>query len=138
MGNRVIVKEIQAFTDALIGLRETVHAVRGDKSVQLRGGVFKELAKAQILTLNFDNWEVGYRRMDRRIVQKVEVFVKVKGYTFDEVPDSQKDQYMRSIISVFFSTDSEMPKVFTINPSTVRLTQTTVPWEYAGKGEVLR
>lgn len=111
----------------LFSLKDLVENLSRQPDIALRGGVYKELAKADIMTITHDNWVIGYKVIPRAISDLRRIFVKVEGYKLEEIPDEQSNPIMVAIFNVFLDKHQEAPSIELIAPDALRIEQVCVP-----------
>lgn len=97
--HRSFVKQDKRLKEELKNLRSFVETINRTPDLALRGGVYKEIAHAQIFTLCMDGVEVGYKVEEHGLWFKRKIFVKFPGYKFDEIPDEQRDPIVMSVFA---------------------------------------
>lgn len=122
----------------LLNLKDFVENLSRQPDIALRGGVYKELAKADIMTITHDNWVIGYKVIPHAIhifnPNKMEdwtvtrrIFVKVEGYKLEEIPEEQSNPIMVAVFDVFLDRQQEAPSIELIAPDALRIEQVCVP-----------
>ncbi len=123
--------------EALLDLKEMTENVADNPDIALRGGIYKEMASADMFSVTSNNLEVGYKiiRTSEEIFTEVrKVFVRLHGFKFDELTDEEKDPIMGAIFDTFLSKQANLPDVEAPNASTVIFSQKCIrPGALAGE-----
>lgn len=125
--SRKIFKVDPRLREALMDLQQFVeHVIDNPADIALRGGVYKEIERADLFTVTLDNLEVGYkiiRHSQDPLTEIRRVFVKLHDYKFDELTDDDKDPLMKAILDVFMDMRTLVPEVEAPDANTVIFTQ---------------
>lgn len=121
------IKLDKVLIEKLLGLKELVENLSSQSDIALRGGVYKELASADILTVSHDNWIIGYKVFPGLISNINRIFVKVEGYLLAEVPDIESNPVMMAIFDVFLDRQQESPTIEMIASDALKIEQICVP-----------
>ncbi len=127
MGKAVKVKIDKALLEKLLNLKELVENLSQQPDIALRGGVYKEMAKADIMTVTHDNWTIGYKVIPGLISNINRIFVKVEGYKLAEIPDTQSGPVMVTVFDVFLDRQQEAPVIEIIGQDSLKIEQVCVP-----------
>jgi len=124
--NRKYLKFDQTAAHLLVDLFTFVNNINITPDLALRGGVYRELAKADIFTQRGDGWEVGYKLTDKGVVLERKIFVKFE-QPIAEIPESQRNPIMVAVMETFLEKGQAMPHVDQISPFCVVLVQNVMP-----------
>lgn len=113
---------VQALTD----LFYFVNNLNKTPDLLLRGGIYKEIAKADLFTCSFDGWEVGYKIEDMGYTIRRKIFLKCE-QRLREIPDAQKDPVMAAVFEVFLEKGQGMPWVNQISEFVMKVEQDVIP-----------
>lgn len=121
------VKIDKVLFDKLLNLKDLVENIAKKSDIALRGGVYKEMAKADIMTVTHDNWTIGYKVIPGLISNVNRIFVKVEGYKLAEIPEVESNPVMVTIFDVFLDRHQEAPVIEMIAPDALKIEQVSVP-----------
>lgn len=124
--NRKYIGLDQTAIQQLTDLFYFVNNLNKTPDLALRGGVYKELSKADVFTCSFDGWEVGYKIEDMGITIRRKIFLKCE-QPLEEVPDKQKDPILATVFEVFLEKGQGMPAVSQISEFAVMVQQDVIP-----------
>lgn len=110
----------------LLELFVFVNNINKTPDLALRGGVYKEIAKADIFTQSFDGWEVGYKLEDHGMFMRRKIYFKCQ-QPLDEVPHEQADPVFTAVLDVFLEKGQDIPIVTQISPFAVLVEQDVIP-----------
>lgn len=127
MGEAMKIKIDKVLFQKLLNLKNLVENLSKQPDIALRGGVYKELARADIMTVTHDNWMIGYKVIPGLISNINRIFIKVEGYKLAEIPDVQTNPVMVTIFDVFLDRRQEAPVIEMIAPDALRIEQISVP-----------
>jgi hypothetical protein len=112
--NRKALKLDQAAIQKLTDLFYFVNNINKTPDLALRGGVYREIAKAEVFTTKFDGWE------RRKIFLKCEQPLK-------EIPDNQKTPIAAAVMQVFLEKGQDIPQIDQISEFCVMFQQDIIP-----------
>lgn len=124
--NRKIPKLDKTAMLKLMDLRMFVDTVNRTPDLALRGGIYREIDKAEVFVQSFDGWEVGYKLEDHGVFMKRKVFIKCEQH-LDEIPDDQKDPVFNAVMEVFIDRGQSLPEIEPIAPDAVLIQQNFMP-----------
>ena len=127
MGETMKVKIDEILFEKLVNLKALVENLSKEPDIALRGGVYKEMAKVDIMTVTHDNWTIGYKVIPGLISNLNRIFVKVEGYKLEEIPSIQSNPVMVTIFDVFLDRHQEAPSIQMIAPDALRIEQVSTP-----------
>jgi len=124
--NRKVLRADQRAIDRLVELFVFVNNINRTPDLALRGGVYKEIAQADVFTASFDGWEVGYKLEDHTLFLTRKVFLKCE-QPFSEIPDDQRNPIMAAVLEVFCERGQDIPQVAQISPFAILIEQNVMP-----------
>lgn len=124
--NRTFLKLDKRAIELLVELFQFVNNIKLTPDLALRGGVYRELAHADIMTQSFDGWEVGYKLEDFDLFQRRKVFIKCE-QPLREIPEKEKDPILAAVFDVFLERGQGMPEIEQISEFALLLTQDVIP-----------
>lgn len=127
MGKAIKVKIDKILLQKLLNLKDFVENLSRQPDIALRDGIYKELAKTDIMTITHDNWVIGYKVISQAISDLRRIFVKIEGYKLSEIPDEQSNPIMAAIFDVFLDRRQEAPSIEMIAPDALRIEQVCIP-----------
>lgn len=127
---------LESLAEGLKELRFKVENINKAPKLVLRGRIYK--GQPDIQTLFYDNWLFGYKIEDG-VIMKRKLFIKVKDYRFDEIPEEQKDPIMTLCFDIFFDQGQGLPDVEPISESAILIWQLFQPgyWYERSPGVVV-
>jgi len=128
--NRKVRKLHPQFMEMLEDLKQQVEKIQIRPDIKIVGDP-RKIKAPPIITGRFENWVVGYRVRMKKDLRSREILIKLEGYTWDEIPDPQKDIYFYSIMEVLVDKNSYDPEIRMYdNGKTIQITQNFIPWEF--------
>ncbi|MFX0114192.1 MAG: hypothetical protein ACFFB3_06565 [Candidatus Hodarchaeota archaeon] len=127
MGKTLKVKPIKELFEKLLHLKELVENLSRQPDIALRGGVYKEIAIADIMTVKHDNWVIGYKVIPSLISETRRIWIKVEGYKLSEIPDIEANPIMVTIFDVFLDRQQEAPVIIDMFNDAIKIEQVCVP-----------
>ena len=124
--NRTFLKLDKTAVTMLMDLFAFVNNLNKAPDLALRGGIYKELADADVYTQNFDGWEVGYKIEDHGLHLKRKIFVKCE-QPLKEIPDDQKNPVIAAVFEVFLEKGQSLPQIEQISEFCVMIQQDVIP-----------
>lgn len=121
------VKIDKTLVQKLLNLKDFVENLSRQPDIALRGGVYRELAKVDIMTITHDNWIIGYKVIPQGISDLRRIFIKVKGYKLSEIPEEQSNPIMIAIFDVFLDRQQEIPNIELISQNAFKIEQVHGP-----------
>ena len=132
-----IFRSDERLKEALLDLKETTERAMNTPNLKLMGGIYREMAEAELFTVTLNNLEVGYRiirKPEKELTETRKVFVHLHGFRFDELTDEEKDPIMGAVFDTFLSKQANLPDVEAPDASTVVFIQECVrPGALAGE-----
>ena len=111
LGEKTTAKLVGSLRD----LRDMVENISQQPDIALRGGVYREMAKADVFTTKVDGCEFGYKIEDCGLHMRRKVFIQWPGYKLEEIPPEQQEPYMVAAFEVLLDRGQSMPEVDVIN-----------------------
>jgi hypothetical protein len=124
--NRKALKIDDTATQKLADLFYFVNNINKTPDLALRGGVYREIAKADVFSTSFDGWEVGYKLEDYGVFFRRKIFLKCE-QPLKEVPHKQINPIMAAVMETFLESGQDMPKLEQISEFAVLLQQDVIP-----------
>lgn len=121
------IKPDKVLIQKLLNLKELVDNLSRQPDIALRGGVYKDLSEADIMTITHDNWIIGYKVTPQAISDIRRIFIKVEGYNLAEIPEEQSNPIMIAIFDVFLDRRQEAPNIEMIARDALKIEQVCIP-----------
>ena len=125
--HRTFIKLDQKAINKMVELFQFVNNINKTPDLALRGGVYKEIAHADVFTISFDGWEVGYKLIDQGLSLKRRIFLKCE-QPLHEIPKEQKDPILGAIFEVFLEKGQGQPQIEQISEFAVKVEQDVIPF----------
>lgn len=119
----------KALVAQLQDLKNMVETIATQPDIALRGGTYKKLADADVLTTKYNNLEIGYKVQLCTISVLRKIFVKVHDYKWDAIPEEERNSFMTAVFDVFLDKNQGSPEINQIAPDCLLITQQVIPLE---------
>ena len=110
----------------MVDLFTFVNTLGKTPDLALRGGVYRQIADAEVHTQSFDGWEVGYKIEDLGMVWRRKIFLKCE-QPLAEIPEDQKNPVMAAVFEVFLEKGQGPPEIEQISEFCVLVAQDVMP-----------
>jgi hypothetical protein len=107
-------------------LKDHVNNMTGEKLV-LVGPTYGAQNHRKIYTAKGGGIEIGYRRTAHPKFVRREVFVKVPGYSIDDLSEEERSRIMTALFNVFIVPGSQIPQIGRVAKDCMLIRQDYVP-----------
>lgn len=108
------------------GLRDHVNNITGERIVR-EGKIYKVEDHRKIYTAKSAGVEIGYRRTAHATFVRREVFIKVPGYTIEDLSEEERSRIMVAVFNVFLIPGASLPKIGRIAKDCMLIRQDFIP-----------
>jgi len=125
--NRSYLKLDQQACDAMMDLFMFVNNINQAPDLAIRGGVYKKIAEADVFTVKFNGWVVGYKLEDHNIFFRRKIFLNCE-QPLRTVPEEQKDPVLGALMDIFLEKGQSLPSITYTDETALVVQQDVIPF----------